>query len=106
MGDYVRKGQLLMEVQSNDVATAFNAYLKAVSDEHLSQVQLDRAKLLHDKGAIPTSQLEIAQDQEDDNIANLKAAEQQLHVLGVDKDHPTETVKVYSPPPDTSSSRT
>jgi cobalt-zinc-cadmium efflux system membrane fusion protein len=60
-------------------------------------VQLDRAKLLHDKGAIPTSQLEIAQDQEDDNLANLVAAEQQLHVLGVDKDHPTETVKVYSP---------
>jgi cobalt-zinc-cadmium efflux system membrane fusion protein len=97
MGDYVKKGQLLMEVQSNDVATAFNNYLKAVSDEHLTKVQLDRAKLLHDKGAIPTSQLEIAQDQEDDNLANLKAAEQQLHVLGVDKDHPTETVKVYSP---------
>ena len=97
MGDYVRKGQLLMEVQSNDVATAFNAYLKAVSDEHLSQIQLDRAQLLHDKGAIPTSQLEIAQDQEDDNVANLKAAQQQLRVLGVDKDHPSETVKVYSP---------
>jgi membrane fusion protein, heavy metal efflux system len=97
MGDYVKKGQLLMEVQSNDVATAFNAYLKAVTDEHLSKVQLDRAKLLLDKGAIPTSQLEAAQDQEDDNLANLKAAEQQLHVLGVDKDHPSETVKVYSP---------
>lgn len=97
MGDFVQKGQLLFEVQSNDVATAFNNYLRAVADEHLSKVQLDRAKLLHDKGAIPTSQLEIAQDQEDDNLANLKAAEQQLHVLGVDKDHPSETVKVYSP---------
>jgi cobalt-zinc-cadmium efflux system membrane fusion protein len=97
MGDYVKKGQLLMEVQSNDVATAFNNYLKAVTDEHLTKVQLDRAKLLHDKGAIPTSQLEIAQDQEDDNLANLVAAEQQLHVLGIDKDHPTDTVKVYSP---------
>jgi cobalt-zinc-cadmium efflux system membrane fusion protein len=97
MGDFVKKGQLLMEVQSNDVSTAFNNYLRAVADEHLSQVQLDRAKLLHDKGAIPTSQLEIAQDQEDDNLANLKAAEQQLHVLGIDKDHPTDTVKVYSP---------
>jgi cobalt-zinc-cadmium efflux system membrane fusion protein len=97
MGDYVRKGQLLMEVQSNDVATAFNNYLRAVADEHLSKVQLDRAKLLYSKGAIPQSQLEIAQDQEDDNVANLVAAEQQLHVLGIDKDHPTDTVKVYSP---------
>lgn len=97
MGDYVKKGQLLMEVQSNDVATAFSAYLKAVNDERLTQTQLDRSKLLHDKGAIPTTQLEIAQNAEDDAKAVLVAAEQQLHVLGVDKNHPTETVKVTSP---------
>ena len=97
LGDSVKKGQLLMEVQSNDVATAFSAYLKAVSDERLTQTQLDRAKLLLDKGAIPTSQLEIAQNAEDDAKSALAAAEQQLHVLGVDNDHPTETVKVTSP---------
>ena len=33
------------------------------------------------------------QNAEDDAKAALVAAEQQLHVLGVDKDHPTETVK-------------
>jgi membrane fusion protein, heavy metal efflux system len=97
MGDYVKKGQLLMEVQSTDVSGAFNNYLKTVNDERLTQVQLDRAKLLHDKGAIPTSQLEIAQNAEDDAKAAVVAAEQQLKVLGVDKDHPAETVKVYSP---------
>jgi cobalt-zinc-cadmium efflux system membrane fusion protein len=97
MGDFVKKGQLLMEVQSNDISTAFNTYLKAVSDERLAQVQLDRAKLLADKGAIPTSQLEIAQNAEEDAKAALVAAEQQLRVLGVDKDHPGETVKVLSP---------
>jgi cobalt-zinc-cadmium efflux system membrane fusion protein len=97
LGDSVKKGQLLMEVQSNDVASAFSAYLKAVNDERLTQTQLDRSKLLHDKGAIPTTQLEIAQNAEDDAKSALTAAEQQLHVLGVDKDHPTETVKVYSP---------
>ncbi len=97
MGDTVRKGELLMEVQSNDVASAFQTYLKAVNDERLTQVQLDRAKLLHDKGAIPTSQLEIAQNAEDDSSAALTAAEQQLKVLGVDKNNPTETVKIYSP---------
>ena len=97
MGDYVKKGQLLFEVQSNDVATAFNTYLKAVNDEHLTQLQLDRAKLLYDKGAIAASQLEIAQNAEDDSSAAVVAAVQQLHVLGVDKNHPTETVKVVSP---------
>jgi len=97
LGDSVKKGELLMEVQSNDVASAFSAYLKTVNDEHLTQTQLNRARLLLDKGAIPASQLEIAQNAEDDAKSALVAAEQQLHVLGVDKDHPGETVKVTSP---------
>ncbi len=97
MGDFVKKGQLLMEVQSTDVSGAFSGYLKAVNDERLTQVQLDRAKILHDKGAIPTSQLEIAQNAEDDAKSALTAAEEQLKVLGVDKDHPAAAVKVYAP---------
>ncbi len=73
------------------------AYLKAVSDEHLAQVTLERDKLLYDKGAIAQSQLEIAQNGEDDAKAALVASEQQLKILGVDKDHPSDTVKVYAP---------
>jgi cobalt-zinc-cadmium efflux system membrane fusion protein len=97
IGDYVKKGQLLMEVQSTDVSGATSQYLKAVNDERLAKVQLDRAKLLNEKGAIPNSQVEIAQNAEDDAKAALTAAEEQLRVLGIDKDHPTATVKVYSP---------
>jgi cobalt-zinc-cadmium efflux system membrane fusion protein len=97
LGDYVRKGQLVMEVQSTDVSGAFDQYLKAVNDEHLTNTQLERAKILYDKGAIAKSQLDIAQDGEDDAKADLTAAEQQLHVLGIDKNHPGETVKIYSP---------
>jgi membrane fusion protein, heavy metal efflux system len=97
LGDYVHKGQLVMEVQSTDISGAYNQYLKAVNDEHLANTQLERAKILYDKGAIAKSQLEIAQDGEDDAKADLVATEQQLRVLGVDKDHPGATVKVYSP---------
>jgi cobalt-zinc-cadmium efflux system membrane fusion protein len=97
IGDYVKKGQLLMDVQSTDISGAFSQYLKAVNDERLTQVQLDRAKLLNTKGAIPNSQVEIAQNAEDDAKAALAAAEEQLRVLGVDKNHPAATVKVYSP---------
>jgi cobalt-zinc-cadmium efflux system membrane fusion protein len=97
IGDYVKKGQLLMEVQSTDISGAFNAYLKAVNDERLAHTQDDRARLLYDKGAIAKSQLEIADDGEQNAKADLLAAEQQLRVLGVDKDHPAATVKVYSP---------
>lgn len=97
LGDTVHKGQLVMEVQSPDVTTAFNSYLKAVNDEHLTKVTLDRDKLLYDKGAIAESQLQAAQNGEDDAKADLTAAEQQLHILGVDKANPGETVKVYAP---------
>jgi len=97
LGDMVHKGQLVMEVQSPDVSTAFNGYLKAVHDEHLTQVTLDRDKLLFDKGAIPQTQLEVAQNGEDDAKADLVATEQQLRILGVDKDNPSDTVKIYAP---------
>ncbi len=97
LGEYVHKGELVMEVQSPDVATAFDAYLKAVHDEHLTAVVLERDKLLFDKGAIAQSQLEIAQNGEDDARADLTAADQQLKILGVDKAHPSDTVKIYAP---------
>lgn len=97
LGDNVRKGQLLMEVQSTDVATAFDAYLKAVNDERLANTQLQRAQVLYDKGATPRSQLEIAQTAEQDAQTDLTAARQQLHVLGVDPAHPGEAVKVFAP---------
>lgn len=97
LGDYVHKGQLVMEVQSPDVASAFASYLKAVADEQLTNTTLTRDKLLYDKGAIAQSQLQVAQDGETDAQADLHAAEQQLRILGVDKNHPGDTVKVYAP---------
>jgi cobalt-zinc-cadmium efflux system membrane fusion protein len=97
LGDAVRKGQLVMEVQSPDVTTGFATYLKAVNDEHLANVTLTRDKLLYDKGAIPKSQLEAAQAGEDDAHSDLTAAEQQLKIYGVDKNHPGDSVKVYAP---------
>src|ERR1700734_2308704 len=93
LGDTVRKGQLVMEVQSPDVTNAFDAYLKAVNDEHLATVTLDRDNLLYNKGAIPKSQQDAAQNGADDAKADLIAAEQQLKILGVDKNHPGENVR-------------
>lgn len=97
LGDFVHKGQLVMEVQSPDVATAFASYLKAVADEQLAITTLTRDKLLYGKGAIAQSQLEVAENGETDAQADLKAAEQQLRILGVDRNHPGDTVEVYAP---------
>ncbi len=97
LGDYVHKGQLLFEVQSTDISSAFDLYLKAVNDERLARAQFDRARILYDKGATPKSQLEIAETGELDARTDLTAAEQQLRVLGVDKNKPSLTAKIYAP---------
>ena len=97
LDDYVKKGDLVMKVQSPDVSTAFDAYLKAVNDEQLANKAFIRAKELLDHGAISQAIYEQAEDSEKDAKADLNAAEEQLKVLGVDKDHPSNTVNVYAP---------
>jgi cobalt-zinc-cadmium efflux system membrane fusion protein len=106
LDDNVKKGQLLMKVQSPDVTNAFDAYLKAVNDEQLANKAFIRAKDLLDHGAISQAMYEQAEDSEKDAKADLTAAEEQLKTLGVDKDHPSSVVNVYAPVPASSSRRT
>ena len=49
LGDTVTKGQILMRIQSADIAQAFSDYRQAVADETLARAQLDRSKLLYDR---------------------------------------------------------
>jgi membrane fusion protein, heavy metal efflux system len=97
LGNDVKKGQLLLRVQSPDITNAFDAYLKAVNDEQLANKAYARAKDLYEHGAVPQSALEQAEDTEKDMRADLNAAEEQLRTLGVDKDHPSSIVPVYAP---------
>jgi membrane fusion protein, heavy metal efflux system len=97
LGDTVKKGQLLLKVRSNDVNTAFQAYQHAENDERLARLQLDRAKILFDNGAVAKSALEQAEDTEADAKVDLETATEQLHLLGVDKDHPSGIVDVFAP---------
>jgi membrane fusion protein, heavy metal efflux system len=111
LGDEVTKGQLLFKVRSPDVAGAYSNYLQAVhneqvaaDNERLTTLQLDRAKLLYENGAYPKSTLEIAQNAEvgtqgalEDAKIVISTAKEQLGLLGVDPDHPTGIVQVYSP---------
>jgi len=97
LDDNVKKGQLLFSVQSSDVTNAFDAYLKAVNDEQLAHKADIRAQDLFQHGAIAQAMLEQADDAEKDAKADLTAAEEQLKVLGVDKNHPSPMVNVYAP---------
>jgi len=97
LGDVVKKGQLLLKVQSSDISSAFSEYRKAVNDERLVRLQLDRSKALYEKGAIAKSALEAAEAAEQDSTVTLDTTLEHLHLLGVDKDHPSGLVSIYAP---------
>jgi cobalt-zinc-cadmium efflux system membrane fusion protein len=97
LGDNVKKGQLLFRVQSPDISTGFNAYLKAVNDEQLANKADIRAQDLLKHGAISQAMVEQADDAERNAKADLDAAEEQLKILGVDKAHPSSVVDVHAP---------
>ncbi|MGA7217335.1 MAG: efflux RND transporter periplasmic adaptor subunit, partial [Candidatus Sulfotelmatobacter sp.] len=97
LGDVVKKGQLLLKVQSNDVSGAYQNYRKAVNDELLARVQLERQKILYEKGAVAKSALEQAEDVAKNAQADLDATTEQLKILGVDKDHPSGIVNIFAP---------
>lgn len=97
LGDSVTKGQLLMKVQSADIAQAYSDYRQAVADEVLSKAQYERSKLLYDKGAIAQKDLEVAKDTEDKAVVTVETTLEHLKVLGSDPDHPTALVDVFAP---------
>ncbi len=97
LGDTVKKGQLLLRVQSADMSAAFSDYRKAVADEQLSHTQLERSKLLYDKGAISLNELQVTQDTEDKGKVDVENTAERLRVLGADIDHPAAIVDVRAP---------
>jgi cobalt-zinc-cadmium efflux system membrane fusion protein len=97
LGDAVTKGQLLLKVQSQDIAQAFSDYRQAVADEALAKAQLDRAKILLDKGAIAKKDEEVAEDAEVKAKVTTETAVEHLHVLGADMEHPSSIIEIHAP---------
>jgi membrane fusion protein, heavy metal efflux system len=98
LGDVVQKGQTLLLVQSSDIAGAYSDYQKAVADEKLSQTQLERAKLLYDKGVISQNDFQIAEDTDVKAKVDVKTTAEKLRVLGsANLDQPSGTVEVRAP---------
>jgi membrane fusion protein, heavy metal efflux system len=97
LGDTVQKGQVLLRVQSPDIAGAFSDYRKAVADELLAKKQLERSQILYDKGAISLGNLQLAQDTEDKAKVDVETALEHLRLLGVDQDHPGGIVDIKAP---------
>jgi cobalt-zinc-cadmium efflux system membrane fusion protein len=97
LGDTVKKGQVLLRVQSADVSVALAAYRSVVADEQLASKQLDRAKLLFAKGALAQKDLDIAEDTETKAKIAIENALEQIRVLGADVNHLSPIVDVVAP---------
>src|SRR5271156_5598841 len=98
LGDTVKKGQVLLRVQSADIAAAYSDYQKAVADEQLTRTQFERAQLLYDKGAISLNDLQIAQDTDAKAKVDVKTTAEKLRVLGSPNlDQPTGIVDIFAP---------
>jgi cobalt-zinc-cadmium efflux system membrane fusion protein len=82
IGEWVKPGQELVTLQSEEVGKAKSEYYKAVADYELAKSNCEREKRLFERGVgaqknLLTSEAELKVSQ-----ANLNAAEKKLHVLG------------------------
>jgi cobalt-zinc-cadmium efflux system membrane fusion protein len=97
LGDDVKKGRLLLKVQSNDLTNAFQTYAQAKADERLASTQFERAKLLYDKGAISLNDLQVAEDADEKAKVAVTSSAQLIHTLGADLNQQDGIVNVYAP---------
>ena len=97
LGDTVQKGQLLMTVRSDDVASGFSNYRKAMADELLSRTQLDRAQDLYNHGALALADLQVAQDADAKAKIDMETMAEHLRLLGNDPGRPNAIVDIHAP---------
>jgi membrane fusion protein, heavy metal efflux system len=97
LGDDVKKGQVLLKVQSNDIANAFQTYQQAKADEQLARTQLERAKLLYDHGAISLNDLQVAEGTEQKASVSVSTSAQLIRTLGAVPDKTDAAISILAP---------
>lgn len=97
LGDDVHKGQLLLKVMSNDIASSVQTYQQAQADEDLARKQLERAQLLYKHGAISLNDLQVAEGVEEKAKVAVNVASQELRTLGADISQTSPIVNIYAP---------
>ncbi|MBZ5564331.1 MAG: efflux RND transporter periplasmic adaptor subunit [Acidobacteriia bacterium] len=97
LGDDVKKGQVLMLINSPDVAQTFSDYQKAQADEVLAQKELTRSQELYAKGAIAQRDLDAAQDAARKTQLDVIAAADRARALGGNLSDPSPIVAVGAP---------
>ena len=82
IGDWVKQGQKLVTLQSEEVGSAKSEFYKAQADFELARVIHERQQLLFDRGVGAQKDFLAAEADLKVARANLDAAEKKLHVLG------------------------
>src|SRR5262249_49745655 len=80
-----------------DLSAAFSDYRKAAADEQLTRTQLERAKLLYDKGAISLNDLQVSEDADAKAKVDIENTKERVRVLGGNLEHPTAIVEIRAP---------
>jgi cobalt-zinc-cadmium efflux system membrane fusion protein len=82
IGDWVKTGQRLVTLQSEEVGSAKSEFYKAQADYELAKVNHERQKRLFDRGVGAQKDFLSSEAEYKVAEANLNAAEKKLHVLG------------------------
>ncbi len=105
-GDWVRKGEVLFEIQSLEFGNLVSEYLQAHAEEHFQTNRLTRLKQLVEETITSANELERATSEYDRALASSRAANSKLKAVGVSDDEIksfTEAgsidpvLKIYSP---------
>lgn len=97
LGDDVQKGQLLIRLQSPDLAAAIADYHKAIADEALAKRALERAQTLYEHGAMAQKDLESAQNAEEKAAVDVKTTAEKIRILGGTTENPSPILEVRAP---------
>jgi len=81
-GDWIKAGQKLVTLQSEEVGNARAEYYKAQADHELARQNLERERALFERGAGAQKNVLSSEAQFKVAAAMLDAAEKKLHVLG------------------------
>jgi cobalt-zinc-cadmium efflux system membrane fusion protein len=85
VGDWVKRGQPLVTLESEEVGTAKSEFHKAQADRELAKASFEREQQLFERGVGAHKSLLAADAELKVAEATLDAAEKKLHVLGFDE---------------------
>lgn len=97
LGDDVKVGQVLLVIDSPDLAGAQADYRRAVSSERLTEKSYERVKALYEHKAAPLKDVQQAEEDLQRARVDKQAASERIRIIGTTPDSPSPIIYVKSP---------